>query len=154
MEDSVEHIGPKPELPAPDTRVIIEPHSEETHSPLDGSDEAPIFYEERGCVSCCFGPIANMPFGWPKGSCSALMTYTAIICFLGGLIGVLVFGIITQNVNIILAIMGVNASGFSFAFGHYVGARGASKSKDKGAPATPALSMHGRRYRMIPVDSH
>ena len=94
---------------------------------VDDINEEPIFYEEKGCNKCCFGPIANMPCGWPKGSCTALMTYTSILVFLGGLIGVMVFGFYTMNVNIILSVMGINASGFSFAFGHYVGNRSSSK---------------------------
>jgi len=147
MTDNVEHIGP----PLGDARITIASTDEASGPPLDGGDDAPIFYEEKGCNRCCFGPIANMPFGWPKGSCTALMTYTAIVCFLGGLVGVLVYAITSNNVNIVLSVMGINASGFSFAFGHYVGNRSASKSQAKSAPSAPVVAMGGKRYKMIPV---
>lgn len=96
--------------------------------PLDHMMDAPIYHDFS---MCCFGPIANMPFGWPKGSCTALMTFIAMIIFLMGLLGVLAFGFVNNNSNIVLATMGVFSSGFSFVFGHYAGKRTLTKSRDK-----------------------
>jgi hypothetical protein len=77
---------------------------------------------------CCFGPISNMACGWPQGTCTGLITLISVVCFIGGMLGVLIYGIISNNTDIVLSSLGIFSSGFSFAFGHYIGKSAATTS--------------------------
>lgn len=81
----------------------------------------PVYHDMSSGWHCCFGPVSNMACGWPQGSCTALLTILSVVMFIGGMIGVLVYGIVANNVNVILAVLAVFTNGFSFAFGHYIG---------------------------------
>jgi hypothetical protein len=85
------------------------------------ADEAPIFHDMSSGWHTCFGPISNMACGWPSGTCTAVITIISIIGFLGGMLAVLIYAIVAGNVNVLLAIISLFSSGFSFVFGHYVG---------------------------------
>lgn len=104
--------------------VAVEPQQP---SPQPQPSEEPLLRDEQPNYNisqgwhCCFGPIANMACGWPQGSCTAIITIIAVVGFIGGMLGVLIYGIIVSNMNIVLATLGIFSSGFSFAFGHYIG---------------------------------
>lgn len=88
----------------------------------------PIYHDMSNGWRCCFGPIANMACGWPQGSCTALLTIISVIMFIGGIIGVLIYGIVAKNVDVILATLAVCTNGFSFVFGHYLGKSASTSS--------------------------
>jgi hypothetical protein len=92
-------------------------------------DTAPIYQDISQGWHCCFGPIANMACGWPQGSCTALLTVVSVFVFIGGMIVVLAYGIWSNNVNVVLAVLAVLTNGFSFTFGHYLGKSAASTSR-------------------------
>lgn len=131
---------------APDVVIPIE-HNNVTSNTTDetptsdhlrSEDVTPIYQDISTGWHCCFGPIANMACGWPQGSCTALLTVIAVVVFIGGMIGVLGYGIYTNNVNVILATLAVFTNGFSFSFGHYLGKSAATSSSR--VPTTTVVS--------------
>ncbi len=98
---------------------------------FDNGPEDPIIYEEKGSCKCCFGPVINMPWGWPKGSCTSLFTLIAIIFCVCGIVVVQVYAFVTYNTILMTAMMGLYSNIFSYAFGHYTGARTSDTSLNK-----------------------
>lgn len=120
-----------------DTSIPLE--TNDTRDVQDNVDVVPIYHDMSQGWHCCFGPIANMACGWPQGTCTAILTIIAVCAFLGGIIVVLAYGIWTNNVNVVLAVLAVLTNGFSFAFGHYLGKSAAANRVPETAikPPTP-----------------
>lgn len=118
--------GAPSDSPTDDTVPIAPTQNSQQNDNLIPEDVEPVYHDISRGWHCCFGPITNMACGWPQGSCTALLTVVSVIMFICGMIGVLIYGIVAGNVNVVLAVLAVFTNGFSFAFGHYSGKSAAS----------------------------